>query len=243
MGVFAEVVGQDDGPDLVLLHGGIGTGRYHWSQQVKAFSETHRVHLPDLPGHGRTPLDEGRAYTREVLAEAVEAYLEGLPGPAPVMGFSMGGHSAMALAARRPALFGALVLIGVSYRDHPGLRSWRAKFEPGVLAAEYPLWVRSLSRIHTPLGGPDAWREVASRDSAGVAIDVDRDALAALDCPVLLVRGDSDSVVEPAQYAELRALWPGSEELVVPAGGHDCQITRARVVTPALVDFLRRHQR
>ncbi len=237
--MHAEVVGE--GRDLVLLHGGIGTGRYHWSQQVKAFAEDHRVHLPDLPGHGGTPL-EGEL-SRAVLVAAVERYLEQFADPVTVMGFSMGGHTAMALAARRPELFGALVLIGVSYRDHPGLTAWRAKFEPDVLAAEYPLWVRSLSRIHTALGGPDAWRDVAWRDSGGVAVDVPLDALAGLTCPVLLVRGDRDTVVEPGQYADLRRVWPQSEEFVVPAGGHDCQINRGRVVTPALVDFLRRHER
>jgi pimeloyl-ACP methyl ester carboxylesterase len=71
-------------------------------------------------------------------------------------------------------------------------------------------------------------------------IDVDLDRLAALDCPVLLVRGDRDPAVDPAQYAELRQLWPQSEELVVPAGHHDVQLTRRRIVQPAILDFLDR---
>jgi len=71
-------------------------------------------------------------------------------------------------------------------------------------------------------------------------IDVDRAALEGLACPVLLIRGDRDPAVEAQQYAELRALWHRSEELVVPHGGHDVQLTRHRLVEPALLDFLSR---
>lgn len=109
-----------------------------------------------------------------------------------------------------------------------------------MLEATYPLWTRALSRIHTPLGGPDAWREVCRRDSGGLDVDVDLGALEALTCPVLLVRGDRDEAIQPAQYADLRGIWPASEEFVVPAGGHDVQLTRARVVEPVLADFLAR---
>ena len=237
--MHVETVGPEDAPDLVLLHGGIGTGRYHWSKQVEALAEDFRVHMPDLPGHGRTPLDDG-AYTREVLSEAVSGFLESLGPPVHVAGFSMGGHAALAVAAGRPEMFASLTVIGISVREHAGLHGWREHFHPDELERDYPLWARQLSRLHEPLGGPDAWRDVCLRDSKGLQVDVDVDALAALEAPVLLVRGDRDSVVDPGQYAELRRLWPQADELVVPAGGHDVQLTRADLVRPALLDFLRR---
>lgn len=229
-----------DAPDLVLLHGGIGTGRYHWSKLVEPLAAEHRVHLPDLPGHGRSPLGEDGRYDREVLVDAVEGLLDELGAPVHVAAFSMGGHAALALAARRPGLFASLALVGVSHREHAGLDRWRARFDPDTLLATYPLWVRALRRIHEPLGGPDAWRDVCRRDSGGLAVDVDLDALAGLDGPVLLVRGDRDGAVDPAQYGALRRTWPQADECVVPAGGHDVQLTRSALVKPVLVDFLRR---
>lgn len=239
--MYAETEGIEGGPDLVCVHGGIGTGRYHWSRQVDALAEDFRVHLPDLPGHGHTPLEGGREYSREMLADAVEGYLEALDGPSHVAGFSMGGHASLHVAARRPELFASLTLIGVAIRDHEGLGSWRERFDPDRLADEFPLWARALSKLHAPLGGPEAWRDVLYRDSAGeIDVDADLDALASLDAPVLLVRGDRDQVVEPSQYAELRKLWPHADELVVPAGGHDVQLTRHHLVAPALKDFLDR---
>ena len=239
--MYVEREGPEGATDVVLLHGGIGTGRYHWSKQVKALAERYRLHLPDLPGHGHTPLPPNGRYDREVLVAAVEGLLEELGPPVHVLAFSMGGHASMALASRRPELFASLSLIGVSYRDHEGLHRWRARFDPDRLEAEYPVWARALSRLHAPLGGPEPWRDVCRRDAGGLQVDVDLEALGRLTAPVLLVRGDRDEAVQPAQYADLRRVGGDrAEELVVPRGGHDVQLTRAALVQPALLDFLAR---
>ncbi|MGH3665472.1 MAG: alpha/beta fold hydrolase [Egibacteraceae bacterium] len=242
--MYAEIVEApelaDDATDVVLLHGGIGTGRYHWSKQVKALSARFRLHLPDLPGHGKTPLPDDGTYSREIQVAAIAEYLTQLGPPVHVAAFSMGGHASLALATARPELFASLVLVGVSIREHGGLDGWRHRFDPDVLEAEYPLWARQLAKIHAPLGGPGAWKDVCRRDSKGLRIDVEVAQLQALTCPVMLVRGDRDPAVDPSQYAELRRIWPQADELVVPAGTHDVQLTRARLVEPALVDFFAR---
>lgn len=238
--MHVDYEGPEDGRPLVLLHGGIGTGRYHWSKQIKGLvGAGFRLHMPDLPGHGRTPVGD-RPYTRDVLVDAVADHVAGLQQAALVAGFSMGGHTALALAQDRPQLFAGLILIGVSVRDHDGLRRWRANFDPDVLEAQYPLWARQLSKLHDPLGGPDAWREVCRRDAGGLAVDVDLDRLASLEVPTMLVRGDRDTTVDLVHVAELRDIWPHADEFVVPAGGHDVQLTRSDVVRPLLLDFLAR---
>ena len=239
--MHADISGPERGTDVVCLHGGTGTGEYHWGRLAKPLAERYRVHLPDLPGHGRTPLPDDGRYDRDVLVDAVRAYLDTVGSPAHVVAFSMGGHASLALAAREPERFASLALVGVSVREHEGLAGWRRNFDPDALAEAYPLWTATLSRIHEPLGGADAWKDVCRRDAGRLAVDLDIDALARLACPVLLVRGDRDPAVDPAQYADLRALWgEPAEELVIPAGGHDVQMTRHRVVGPALLDFLYR---
>lgn len=238
--MHVDIEGPQDAPALVLLHGGIGTGRYHWSKLVPVLAAQYRVYMPDLPGHGRTPLPDDQRYDRQVLVTAVQDLLEGIPPPVTVAGFSMGGHTALALAITRPDLFATLVLVGVSVAEHPGLDRWRGRFQPDRLQAEYPLWARALSKLHAPLGGPDAWRDVCERDAGGLEVAVDLGALAEFTGPALLVRGDRDEAVEPAHYAALRRTWPQAEEFVVPAGGHDVQLTRSQVVGPVLLDFLHR---
>lgn len=239
--LHSEALGEAGATQIVCLHGGTGTGRFHWDRVAEPLAERYRVWLPDLPGHGRSPLPGDGRYDRSVLVDAVRAQLEQVGTPAHVCAFSMGGHASLALAAAEPALFASLVLVGVSIREHGGLDGWRARFDPDELEAAYPLWARKLSRLHEPQGGPDAWREVCLRDAGGLAVDVDADALGRLDCPVLLVRGDRDPAVDPAQYAELRERWGDRcEELVVPAGGHEVQMTRHAIVLAAIGDFLGR---
>jgi 3-oxoadipate enol-lactonase len=239
--MHVDTDGPDGAPDLVCLHGGTGTGGFHWGKLAKDLRAEHRLHLPDLPGHGRTPLPDDRPYDRALLVDALSTLLEDLGPPIHVAAFSMGGHAALKLVAERPDLFASLVLVGVSVRDHEGLEGWRRNFDPDALEARYPLWARQLSKIHEPLGGPEAWKEVCLRDAGGLAVDVEVEDLKAFDGPVLLVRGDRDPAIDPGHYAELREVWgDAAEELVVPNGGHDVQMTRADLVRPALLDFLGR---
>jgi pimeloyl-ACP methyl ester carboxylesterase len=238
--MYAEIVGPTTGDAIVALHGGIGTGHYHWSKQIKALSADYRLHLPDLPGHGQTPLPDDGSYSRELQVEAVAAYLDGLDAPAHVLGFSMGGHACLALATQRPDIFASLTLIGVSVGEHDGLDGWRHHFDPDKFEENYPVWARHLSKIHEPLGGPDAWKDVCRRDSKGLRVEVDVSELSAVSCPILLVRGDRDPAVDPGHFAALREVWPHADEFVVPGGQHDVQLTRARVVGPVLLEFLSR---
>jgi 3-oxoadipate enol-lactonase len=238
--MYAEIVGPESSEPLVALHGGIGTGHYHWSKLIRTLASDYRLHLPDLPGHGRTPLPDDGSYNRDVQVDAVDRYLSDLGAPVHVAGFSMGGHACLALAARRPELFASLTVVGVSIAEHEGLEGWRHKFDPDDLERDFPVWARHLSGIHEPQGGPDAWKDVCRRDSKGLRVDLDVEQLAGLDCPVMLVRGDRDPAVDPAHYAELRRVWPHADEFVVPGGAHDVQLTRARVVGPVLLEFLAR---
>ena len=241
--MYAEIVGASSNQPLVALHGGIGTGEYHWSKQIKGLSQNYELHLPDLPGHGRTPLPSDGSYDRDLQVAAIEEYLDGLGAPAHVAGFSMGGHACLALATKRPEIFKTLTLIGVSVGEHKGLDGWRNKFDPDILAREYPVWARHLSKIHEPLGGPEAWKDVCRRDSKGLRVDVEVEQLQGVSCPVLLTRGDSDPAVDPTHYAALRSVWEQAEEFVVPGGAHDVQLTRARVFQPVFLEFLKRAER
>src|SRR5205085_11806944 len=58
------------GPALVLLHGGAGSWQ-HWVRTVPAFSATHRVLAPDLPGLGESadpPVQSDMAAVAAIVA-------------------------------------------------------------------------------------------------------------------------------------------------------------------------------
>lgn len=100
----------DHGSRVVFFHGLFGQGK-NWTQVAKALSDDHRVTLVDLPNHGRSVWTERMDYLD--FADRVAVLLDSAD-PAVVVGHSMGGKVAMALALRHPELLERLVVVDVS---------------------------------------------------------------------------------------------------------------------------------
>ena len=78
----------------------------------------------DLPGHGQSSWREDSTYSPETLAAAVAQGIEQLaPDATGVVGMSLGGMTAMVLAAERPDLVPRLVLIDIT----PGTNREKAR--------------------------------------------------------------------------------------------------------------------
>ena len=101
------------GPRVVFLHGLFGQGR-NWTTIAKALSGQARVSLVDLPNHGRSPWTDHFSYPE--MADQVADLLRAEAGGEPyaVVGHSMGGKVAMALALLHPELVERLCVVDVS---------------------------------------------------------------------------------------------------------------------------------
>ncbi len=97
------------GPDLVLLHANGGDHR-DFDAIVHTLEKSWRVLRVDWPGCGRsTAVEDPSAYG---FAEQLPAVLAKISeGPVVIMGNSVGGFAAIAMASRHPELVKALVLI------------------------------------------------------------------------------------------------------------------------------------
>ena len=95
-------------PVVVLIHG-FAENNQVWEQQQHFLSEQFYVISPDLPGSGQTPLTE--ALSIESMAEYVHAALQedGIE-KAVIIGHSMGGYVALAMAEKYPAMVKGLGL-------------------------------------------------------------------------------------------------------------------------------------
>jgi pimeloyl-ACP methyl ester carboxylesterase len=104
-----------EGPPLLMLHG-TGPGASGWSNfrlTVPAFSDRHRVIVPDLPRYGRSSKVPITGPRLTVLSGILAGFLEAIGvDSADYIGNSMGGQVAMKLAIDRPALVRRLVVIG-----------------------------------------------------------------------------------------------------------------------------------
>jgi len=114
------------GPPLVLIHG-LACGRRMWFHQVRALADRYRVITYDQRGHGLTDApDDPARYSAGHLARDLVGFLDALAlDRIAVVGFSMGGGPALALAAARSDRVSRLVLadVGAGADD-----AWRARW-------------------------------------------------------------------------------------------------------------------
>ena len=105
------VTGPQDAPAIVFVHGTRLT-KAMWQLQQAALRDEFRTIALDLPGHGARA-DE--PFTLDSGADAVSAAIhDHAAGRAIVVGLSLGGYVAMALAAREPERVRGLVLSGAT---------------------------------------------------------------------------------------------------------------------------------
>src|SRR3954470_4953031 len=101
--------GDPDAPPILLLHG-ITQSTATWGWIVPHLAPDHRVVRLDFRGHGRSGRTPG-AYTFPGYVADATAICERVLGqPAIVIGHSLGGGTAAALAQTRPDLVRGVVL-------------------------------------------------------------------------------------------------------------------------------------
>jgi len=109
---YAHHQGSAKRPSLLLVHGA-GGNRTHWPKTLRPLANYETFAL-DLPGHGRS--DPAGCSTIDDYADAVSAFIGFLAKPVVVVGHSMGGGIAQAIALRHSPHVAGLVLIGTSAR-------------------------------------------------------------------------------------------------------------------------------
>jgi len=252
--VSVLVWGEAD-PEAVLLHGG-AQNAHTWDTVALALGRP--LIAVDLPGHGRSSWRGDRDYWPARNAEALAAVVGALaPRARAVIGMSLGGLTALRLAAMHPALVRRLVVVDVT----PGVTAEKsapiAEFVQGpetfgsfdelldrTIRFNPSRSVSSLRRglLHNArelAGGRWAWRYDRLRppggelDFAGLWPDV-----AAVTVPVMLVCGARSGVVTDEDRAEFRRLRPGTRLEMVDGAGHSIQGDRPVELAALIEDFV-----
>ncbi|MEU9287763.1 alpha/beta hydrolase [Streptomyces sp. NPDC048275] len=99
-------------PTLLLVHGWGGSGG-DWDPTLPYWR--HRVLVPDLRGHGRSPKPAEGYGAGDFAADLAELLLRLGTGPVIAVGHSMGGQAVTALTVEHPDLVRGLVVVDPAY--------------------------------------------------------------------------------------------------------------------------------
>lgn len=254
-GLHVEQLGF--GPDVVLLHGWALHGGM-WGGWIDTLAEHARLHVVDLPGHGRSRWHEDITD----LAGLARHVMGAVPPGAVVLGWSLGGMVALELARRHPAHIAALVLLATTPRFVAG-DGWEHGMQGDVLdgfarglAADYRGTVRNFLALQT-LGDENAapaLRELRSKLAthgepdtralqAGLGIlraaDL-RDSLPRIGHPALVIAGERDRLTPPEAGRQLAMQLPAARFHCVGRAGHAPFLSHPDAVLQEVVPFLGR---
>lgn len=220
------------GRPVLLIHGNFASRRW-WSEHLDAPGDDLDLIAPDLPGFGASdplPSDLPEADWVAAWADALAGLLDTLGvARAGVVGHSLGGAVAQALAVRHPQRVDALRLVDAAppggfptpeahypvleamRTDRALLRASLAAITPTRLPPTFEALVDDAMAM-TPRGFQGNARALA-------AYDLSADA-AAVTVPVTVLHGGKDALVTRVVAEATVAAYPNARLLVWPDVGH-----------------------
>ena len=248
-------------PELVLIHGG-AQNAHTWDTVALALDRP--LLAVDLPGHGHSDHRPDHDYGPDSMADDVAVAVDALaPEAEAVVGMSLGGLTAICLAAGHPSLVRRLGVVDVTPGTDP------KKAEPIITFVDGPEHFDSFEAIldrtieHNPTRSrsslrrgvlhnahemPDGrwtWNYDRIRDwKAGGGPEFDFDDLwrkvSDIAAPTALWQGGAWSVVDEADVAEWMRRQPGTVHEVVDGAGHSIQGDRPLELVALIEELLAR---
>lgn len=252
------------GEPLILI-AGLGYDRWMWHRMVPGLAEHFEVITFDNRGVGESSKPEG-PYTAQMLAEDTAGLLERLGlDEAIVMGHSLGGFVAQALALNRPELVSKLILSATNFggpRHIPAAPEAMAvlldvtgdpieRLRRGILVSCAPGFGEAQPEM------VQAWLEYRTQNpvlpgsyQAQLAIGLvlfSQEAcferkLEQVRAPTLILFGEHDKVVPPGNAELLAKEIPNSTIKILPGAGHFFPIEVPAAAVAAVVEFVKQRR-
>ncbi|HXQ78734.1 MAG TPA: alpha/beta fold hydrolase [Thermoplasmata archaeon] len=244
---------EGSGPAVVLLHGAGGSHTV-WNEVIPGLAKQFLVLAPDLRGHGRTPAPTDSHFTfAEMMGDVVRLLDDQGVTSAHLVGLSGGALLALRTTLDRPDRVRSLTMVsGAAYTDaHTRAIAERwsetyAKEGPDRFALRllkdlyYPDW------IEANLDFADTLREqVKHQDfapavhwSKSMAAFDERNRIATVARPTLIVQAMDDAVVDASHGRILRQSIPGAKIRILAETGHIVPMERPQELLEALTTFL-----
>lgn len=245
-------------PELVLLHGG-GQNAHVWDTFAMALGRP--AVAVDLPGHGRSDWRDDRDYSPWINAVAVAEAIERIaPHAVAVTGMSLGGLTAIRVAATHPGVVCRLILVDIT-PSLPKLASGAPVTPMNLMGGprRYDSWEAMLDATHAHMphrnrdsiipglrhnakrhdDGSWGWRYDQLFEPGGPPPDHEPlwDDLETSGVDLLVARGEHSPFVPDEAIAELRRRVPSARVETVAGSGHSVQSDAPVALAQLVNDF------
>jgi len=239
------------GRPLLVLHGAGVDHRETEACFEPAFADSaglRRIY-PDLPGMGRTPAASLRS--GDEVVDALLAFADEVAGGKDylLVGHSLGGYYAKAIAERRPARVAGLALVCPllpGMRDIPehrivgGSGDLGDEVFRGYFVNQSPEMLERYERYVAPSA---ALVDQAAAERIGERWELKPTSGAVYDAPVAIIAGRLDSTVGYAAAVDLLDDYPHASLAVVDGAGHALPHEQPGLLLALLRDWLSRVER
>jgi len=235
-------------PHVVFVHAGGVDGRM-WHPLAERI-DGRRLHIPDLRGHGSTPLPPGEfSHAEDLLRVLDDLRIK----RATLVGASFGGWVALQLATKAPERVNGLALLASTYLDRddsewsPEIVAFWEKEEALLAADDIDGAVALGLRVWKPRPAVRDLVEEMTRDAFVLQQGVEAQErrlpvdLGAIAVPTLVVSGGKDPMPDFARIADqLAAEIDGAERAVIKDAGHLIALERPDATAELLRPWLER---
>jgi 3-oxoadipate enol-lactonase len=229
----------------------LGADLRMWEPQVRALAHRHRMIRYDARGHGRSPVPEGRYSLADLGSDAL-ALLDRLGiASADICGLSLGGMTAMWLAAHAPDRVRRLVLCCTSALMGPP-QGWaeraatvRAHGTEAVADAVLARWLTPAWAAAHPDTAAELRAMIAATPAVGYAgscaaieeMDL-RPDLARISAPTVVLAGADDPSAPPEHGAVIVAGIRGARMHVLDDAAHLATYERPDIANRLILEAL-----
>ena len=199
--LFYEIQGQ--GPALIFTHGA-SLNHELWKPQIEYFSKYYTTIVWDLRGHGSSSRIKGSLNPEEFIQDLIELinYLD--LKEVVLCGLSFGGQISIQLAAHFPELVKGLVLIGTPYTSACDYLEKLIMYSYHITNRILPTWliaklgglllsgfnIENKNFIEKSISGIPHKDWIKIWDTVAKTTCIDE--LSKINCPTLVLHGDSD---------------------------------------------------
>ena len=252
--LFVREAGDRSAPPLVMLHGWGYDSLATWHRVLDPLAERYRVIAIDQRNHGRSDHIRG-PFDIEDVADEVAGVMDaiGLPSAA-VLGYSMGGMVAQALAYRHPAKVERLILGATAAHPIPE-RRWATALFFGIAraAGRFSLieWARGTHRYLLRHGAVEPkhsrwlWATLLDRDTtlsfeSGAAVwhFDSRSWVGRIAKPALVIIPGADQLMGAGSQLELAELLNDATVVEIPGARHEAIMTHPDDFVKAIAGYL-----